>query len=114
VGQVEHTGAARCLRKPLSQYETEAHMGPKKALWTLIAAAAGMMALSGLRSALNRGWKLAKGADPPENPASSEVTWRDAIAWTIATGVVVELGRLLALRGAAAGWKQVTGETPPL
>jgi hypothetical protein len=66
-----------------------------------------------VRQGLERGWKLAMHDDPPLDPSSREVSWRDAILWTIASGVAMGLGRLIARRGAAAGWERLTGEAPP-
>ena len=77
---------------------------------TVAAAAAGVV----VRTGIELGWKLAKGEDPPKNPASYDVEWRDAIAWTVTVGVCMGLGRLLAERGAASGWKRLKGELPPL
>jgi hypothetical protein len=42
------------------------------------------------------------------------VPWRDAILWTVATGVVVGLGQLLIRRGLESGWSRLTGEPPPV
>lgn len=89
-------------------------MNSKKMMWLAVSAGAGALGLAAVRSGLNQAWRLATDEDPPENPASSDVTWRDAIAWTLATGIVVELARLFALRGAAAGWQRFLGEKPPL
>lgn len=86
----------------------------KRVAWMAVAAGAGALAAAATRQGLNQAWKLAKEDDPPENPVSWDVSWRDAITWTVATGVIIGLGRLLALRGAAAGWRRFTGESPPL
>jgi hypothetical protein len=77
---------------------------------TVAAAAAGFV----VRNGIELGWKLARGEDPPKNPASHDVAWADAIAWTVTVGVCMGLGRLLAERGAASGWKRFKGELPPL
>jgi hypothetical protein len=85
----------------------------KKALWLAVVSGAGALGTMAVRQGLNQAWRLAKEQDPPENPASANVHWRDANAWTLATSVVIGLGRLFALRGAAAGWTRFTGEAPP-
>lgn len=82
-------------------------------MWLACASGAAMLGGALVRQGLNQTWKMVKHADPPVDAASPDVEWRDAIAWTVATGVVVGLGRLFARRGAAAGWKRLTGETPP-
>ena len=66
-----------------------------------------------VRKGLEGAWKLAMHDDPPLDPSSREVAWREAILWTVASGVVIGLGRLIARRGAAAGWERLTGEAPP-
>ena len=88
-------------------------MKPNRAIWWAVAAGAGAVGAGAVRQGLNRAWKLARDEDPPENPASWKVDWREAIVWTLATSVVIGLGRLFALRGAAAGWQRVTGRAPP-
>jgi hypothetical protein len=83
-------------------------------MWTAVATGAGALGMMAVRTGLDHAWRYAKEEDPPENPAASDVDWRDAIAWTLATSIVIGLGRLFALRGAAAGWTRFTGEAPPL
>lgn len=82
--------------------------------WLLVAA--GAAALGGLlvRQGLNQAWKLAMHDDPPLDPTSRDVSWRDAILWTVASGAVMGLGRLIGRRGAAAGWERYKGYAPPL
>jgi hypothetical protein len=86
----------------------------KKAAWTTVAAAAAMLGGTMVRRGLHQAWKLAKHEDPPLDPGSRDVTWRDAILWTVASGVLFGLGSLIARRGAAAGWDRLTGEAPPM
>lgn len=80
-----------------------------------MAVASGTTALTGalVNRSLDRAWRVAMDGDPPADPGARSVRWRDAILWTVATSVVIGLGRLLARRGAAAGWHAVTGEDPP-
>ena len=88
-------------------------MQSKKALWLALVSSAGALGTMAVRQGLNQAWRFAKEEDPPADPASTDVDWRDAIAWTLATSIVIGLGRLFALRGAAAGWTRFTGEAPP-
>jgi hypothetical protein len=85
----------------------------KKAVWIACASGAAMLGGAIVRQGLNQAWKVVKHEDPPEDPAAWDVEWKDAIAWTLATGVLMGLGRLMARRGAAAGWKRLTGDNPP-
>ncbi|HEX2168543.1 MAG TPA: DUF4235 domain-containing protein [Longimicrobiales bacterium] len=82
--------------------------------WAAFAAGAAMLGGAAVRQGLQQAWKLAKHEDPPLDPSASDVPWREAIIWTVATGALVGLGRLIARRGAAAGWERLTGGAPPV
>lgn len=82
--------------------------------WAAFAAGAAMLGGVAVRQGLQQAWKLVKHEDPPLDPSASDVPWRDAIIWTVATGALVGLGRLVARRSAAAGWERLTGGTPPV
>lgn len=82
--------------------------------WTLVAGVAGTLGAFAVRSGLETAWKVTVGADPPKNPASREVPWRHAILWTVATGVLIGLGRMLAERAAAGAWDRYQGKQPPV
>lgn len=82
--------------------------------WSAVGAGAGMLGAATVRAALNQTWKLVMHEDPPLDPTSREVSWRDAILWTVASGVAVGLGMLIARRAAAAGWERLMGEPPPV
>jgi len=77
--------------------------------WALVAGVAGTLGAFAVRSGLEMAWKAAVGNDPPRNPAARDVPWRHAIAWTVATGVLIGLGRLLAERAAAGAWDRYQG-----
>ena len=66
-----------------------------------------------VRSAITEGWRLAYKEDPPRNPERLEVTWQDALAWTILTSLAFSTAGLFARRGAAVGWKRYTGRRIP-
>lgn len=85
-----------------------------RAAWTAFAATAAMFGGAAVRQGLHQAWKLAKHEDPPLDPTARDVPWRDAIIWTVATGALVGLGRLIARRGAAAWWERLTGDEPPV
>lgn len=85
----------------------------KRTMWLLVAAGAAMLGGMLVRQGLQQAWKLTMHDDPPLDPTSRDVAWRDAILWTAASGAVVGLGRLVARRGAAAGWERFMGDTPP-
>jgi hypothetical protein len=41
------------------------------------------------------------------------VTWPEAVAWALLSGVAVALARLVATRTAADRWVKTTGSLPP-
>ena len=50
------------------------------------------------RSAAGAGYHALTRNDPPRNPAHPQVEWRDAILWTVFSGVVGGLTRLVVRR----------------
>ena len=89
-------------------------MDKQKAGWLLFVGGAAALGSFLTRQSLNQAWRLAYKEDPPQDPSAWDVEWKDAVVWTLATSVVVGMGRLLARRGAAAGWERLTGERPPI
>jgi hypothetical protein len=81
-------------------------------VWGLVAMASGALAGLAVRQALETGWQRVQREEPPENPASRQVGWGSALAWTVATSVAMGVGQLLAQRGAAAGWRKLRGRYP--
>lgn len=84
----------------------------EETMWNVVALASAAVAGIAVRNLLETGWGALRQDEPPENPAARSVGWSEALAWTVATGVAVGVGRLLAQRGAAAGWKRVKGRYP--
>lgn len=80
--------------------------------WNMVALVSAGLAGIAVRNLLESGWEKMKRDEPPQNPAARSVDWGEALSWTVATGVAVGVGRLLAQRGAAAGWKKVRGRYP--
>jgi hypothetical protein len=60
----------------------------------------GSVILAGLlaRKATHQSWALLADEPPPDNPADPEVGWKEAVAFTVGTAVVVGLARLFARR----------------
>lgn len=75
--------------------------------------ASGLAAAAVTRQVLNRVWRARQHDDAPANPAAPSTTWPDAVLWAVATGVALGVARLVAMRGAAAGWRKATGALPP-
>jgi uncharacterized protein involved in exopolysaccharide biosynthesis len=82
-------------------------------VWRAVGAGAGVAAAAGTRALLTSGWRTVRHADPPSNPESPRTTWPEALAWAASTGVAIGVARLVAQRGAAAGWRRTTGSLPP-
>ena len=80
--------------------------------WWLVSTGAALLASNLMKSAMERSYLGMTGRRPPQNPASPRVAWREALGWAVAAGVLVSVIELLAERGAAAGWRRVTGKYP--
>jgi hypothetical protein len=85
----------------------------KKLIWQMVGAVAGLIAGSLTRKLMTAIWQRSSGHDPPTNPAAPGTTWKEALTYTVASGVAIAVTRLVAQRGAAAAWQAATGELPP-
>lgn len=80
--------------------------------WQIVAVVSAAAAGIAARKLLEGSWEAVKNQEPPVNPAARSVDWGEALMWTVASGLAMGIGRLLAQRGAAAGWKKVRGHYP--
>lgn len=80
--------------------------------YNLLASGAAIVAAIVVRNAMEKTWELVNNKVAPENPADPETSWKEAVVWSIASGVVIGLARMFAQRGAAAGWHRVMGYNP--
>ena len=85
----------------------------KKALWFVIGATSAVVAGAAVKRSLDAGWRAVTSKEPPDEPESLTIGWKDALLWTTVSAVAVGLAQLTARRGAAMGWRQVTGKRPP-
>lgn len=83
----------------------------KKISYRAVSAAAGILAAVAARKVVSALWR--GDVEPPLNPADRRVSWRDALTWALATALGAAVARVVAVRGAAAGWERATGEVPP-
>jgi hypothetical protein len=83
----------------------------KKLTYNALSTVAGLAAAVVARKIVSALWR--SDTEPPLNPADRRTTWREALAWALATAVGAAVARVVALRGTAAGWERATGETPP-
>ncbi len=81
--------------------------------WTLFSSASVILASMLTRKLIRSGYKKLKGKEPPNDPSSGHVTWREAIIWGIASGALTGLARITAKKGSAKGYKKVFKKKPP-
>jgi hypothetical protein len=65
------------------------------------------------RKAVAVGWRAIRHEDPPRPSNDFEASWSETLAWAALSGVAMAAAELLAARGAARVWRQVTGNEPP-
>ena len=82
-------------------------------VWKLLGTGSALGAGALANAVTKRGWKLATGSNPPDNPEDPDVGWKEAVLWALASGAVIGLARLLAERQAAAYYRRSTGSLPP-
>ncbi len=75
------------------------------ASWGLAAGAAAILAGVAVRSLMKQGWRTVRHEEVPNNPASSDVAWGEALTWAALSGVAVAVARLVARRGVAGLWE---------
>lgn len=83
----------------------------KNLTYKAISTGAGLLAAVAARKIVSALWR--SDTPTPLNPADRRTSWREALAWGLATAVGAAVARIVALRVAAAGWEKATGETPP-
>ncbi|HVE64202.1 MAG TPA: DUF4235 domain-containing protein [Mycobacteriales bacterium] len=93
--------------------ETTMAQTASKIGWKVVGIGAGTAAAMLTKKAMTAAWRGAKHADPPANPAAPSTSWPEGLAWAVSTGVALGVARLVAQRGAAAGWQKATGSLPP-
>jgi Protein of unknown function (DUF4235) len=67
----------------------------------ITSAVAAMAAAFVARKVITLAWTKATGKEPPTHPEDPRVALREALGWSMLTGVTVEAARLLATRAAA-------------
>ena len=84
---------------------------PKKQydILTKVSAIAGAI---GTRQLLKTGWKKITKNDPPQNPASPSVLWKEALLWGAATGLTVGVMKVVSRRLTGAYWEKFKGPKP--
>ncbi len=70
----------------------------------LLAYAAALGATLIARNALQAGWRTTLDRDPPKNPASPEVDWKDALLWGAVSGALVGIVRIASRRASSSAY----------
>ena len=73
----------------------------------LAALATAMVAAVAARHTLQASWRQAFDRDPPKNPSSREVAWKEALLWGAVSGALVGVARIAARRGSTSLVRQV-------
>lgn len=80
--------------------------------WGLVAAGAGIVAGAVTMRALKRGWRVVTDDEPPMAPERAGSVW-SALAWAATSAAGMAAANVLARRGAAYAWEEITGDAPP-
>ncbi len=88
-------------------------MKSNRLIWKIVSMGVAMGAGAIATSSLRYGWKKVKNEDPPDDVGSPDTDFKDALMWTLLTGLGVAVIQLLVSRGITKGWEEATGELPP-
>ncbi|HEY8454974.1 MAG TPA: DUF4235 domain-containing protein [Actinopolymorphaceae bacterium] len=81
--------------------------------WLIVRSASTLVAVAATKKVIDVGWRFVTGEDPPKEPEDPDLTWKQAVSWTLASGIGIAVARLLAGRQAARMWRKWTGQLPP-
>lgn len=120
-GLADHIAAVEAARaklgRDLDQLDTEvrAHVSStlERTTWQVVGTGAAVLTGIIVRKLLMMLWRKVTDHEPPTNPGAPDTDWREGLAWALASGAAVGVGRLVATRGATVGWQRVTGALPP-
>lgn len=59
------------------------------------------------RNLIQKGWRVTMDRDPPKNPASHEVAWREALLWGAVSGAVVGVARIASRRASSSAYRAI-------
>ena len=78
----------------------------------LVGIATGVAVKKASDALISRLWRKTRRNEPPADPSAPGTPWGEAIAWAIASGIAVAVGRLVATRGTATAVTKFTGRVP--
>lgn len=61
---------------------------------SVLAFVAALLAAFLARELLEAGWRRTLDRDPPKNPSSHDVAWREALTWGASSGALVGIARI--------------------
>lgn len=109
--------AKKRKNKPSSLEEkaaaTPTTKAPGKGTWKLMDKGATIAAGLVAQRATMLTWRAVTGKKPPTTGRHPEVSTREAVAWAVIGGAMVELVKVATRRGAATYWVKSTGQLPP-
>lgn len=85
----------------------------KNQLYSTLSTGTSVLTAILIRKGLNAAWKKIYSTEPPENPGEKRTEMKEAILWTLASGITISLGKLLTNYALASQWKEVEGSKPP-
>jgi hypothetical protein len=117
-GHVAAVEAARAkLGRDLDQLDAEVRAQVSSTMerttWQIVGTGAAILTGILVRKLLMALWTRLAKHEPPTNPGAPDTSWSEGLAWAVASGAAVGVGRLVATRGATLGWQRVTGALPP-
>lgn len=86
----------------------------KEKQYQIATAGAALLAGALVKTLLTAGWRGIANSEPPLNPENPEVSWRDALTWTIASSVVIGVAGLMARKGVSTFIERPFGGSEPL
>ncbi|MEO9591488.1 DUF4235 domain-containing protein [Rhodopirellula bahusiensis] len=64
-----------------------------------------------VRQGIELGWRAALKRDPPKNPTSHEVEWREALLWGAVSGAIVGAARIASRRASSSAYRSMRSES---
>lgn len=80
--------------------------------YNALAKTSGIAGAVGTRFLLKKVWKVVTKKEPPLNPASPGVLWKEALLWGAATGMAAGVARIILRRLSASVWRKYKGAIP--
>ncbi|NRQ50882.1 DUF4235 domain-containing protein [Aeromicrobium stalagmiti] len=86
---------------------------PGKGTWKLMDRGSSIVAGLLAQRASSLAWRAVTGKRPPTSGRHPEVSTREAVAWAMVGGGLIELVKVGVRRGTATYWVKSTGQLPP-